>query len=131
MMGLYQKHGVNPVSGCLPMLVQMPILFALYAGLLYSIEMRHTAFLYIPDLANRDPYFLSPLLMGCSMLLQMRMSPAPADPSQATMMRIMPIMFTGLFLFAPAGLVIYWLMNNLLAILQQFLMQRRKQKTAS
>lgn len=132
MMSLYQKHGVNPVSGCLPMLVQMPILFALYAGLLYSIEMRHTAFLYIPDLANRDPYFLSPLLMGGSMLLQMRMSPAPADPSQATMMRIMPIMFTGLFLFAPAGLVIYWLMNNLLAIGQQFLMQRRtKQKAAS
>jgi YidC/Oxa1 family membrane protein insertase len=128
MMNLYRRHGVNPASGCLPILIQMPIFLALYSGLLYSIEMRHTAFLYIPDLSNPDPYYLSPLLMGVSMLLQSKMSPAPADPSQAMMMKIMPIMFTGLFLFAPAGLVIYWLMNNVLSIGQQYWMRNRTQK---
>jgi YidC/Oxa1 family membrane protein insertase len=124
MMGLYKKHGVNPAAGCLPMLIQLPIFIALYNGLLYSIDLRHTAFLYIPDLSAPDPYFISPLLMGASMLLQMRLSPTPADPTQATMMKVMPILFMGFFLFAPAGLVIYWLMNNILSIGQQLYLRR-------
>src|SRR5262249_24081811 len=116
MMNLYRRHGVNPASGCLPLFIQMPIFIALYNGLLYSIDIRHTPFLYIPDLSNPDPYYLSPLLMGATMLLQSRMSPAPADPSQAMMMKMMPIIFTTMFLFAPAGLVIYWFMNNVLSM---------------
>jgi YidC/Oxa1 family membrane protein insertase len=128
MMGLYKRHGVNPAAGCLPILIQMPIFIALYSGLLYTIEMRHTAFLYIPDLSTPDPYYLSPLLMGATMLLQSRMSPAPPDPSQAMMMKVMPIMFTAMFLFAPAGLVIYWLMNNVLSMGQQYLMRKRTRK---
>jgi YidC/Oxa1 family membrane protein insertase len=131
MMALYKRHGVNPASGCLPVLVQMPIFLALYAGLLYSIELRHKGFLYIPDLSTPDPFYLSPLLMGVSMFWQTRMSPAPADPSQATMMRVMPIIFTAMFLFAPAGLVIYWLMNNLLSIGQQYYLRSRAKPAGS
>ncbi len=124
MMQLYKVHGVNPAASCLPMFVQMPIFLALYSGLLYSIDLRQAPFLYIPDLSNPDPYFISPLLMGVSMLAQQRLSPSPADQSQATMMKVLPIVFTGIFLFAPAGLVIYWLMNNVLSIAQQYWMQK-------
>jgi YidC/Oxa1 family membrane protein insertase len=121
MMALYKKEGVNPLGGCLPMLLPMPIFIALYWVLFESVELRHAPFaLWINDLAAMDPYFVLPLLMGASMYLQQLMSPAVGDPMQVRMMRLMPVMFTVLFLFFPAGLVLYWLVNSVLSIAQQW-----------
>jgi len=125
-MDLYKKEKINPFGGCLPLLVQMPVFIALYWVLMQSVELRHAPFfLWIEDLSVRDPYFVLPLLMGATMFLQMRMSPAPADPMQAQIMRLMPIMMTVLFLWFPAGLVLYWLTNGLLSILQQWYITRK------
>ncbi|MEQ8858253.1 MAG: membrane protein insertase YidC [Pseudomonadales bacterium] len=126
MMALYKKEKVNPLGGCLPMLLPMPIFIALYWVLFESVELRHAPFmLWIHDLSAMDPYFVLPLLMGGSMFLMQLMSPAMGDPMQQKMMRLMPIMFTVLFLFFPAGLVLYWLVNNLLSMAQQWYVMRQ------
>ncbi len=121
MMELYKKEGVNPLGGCLPMLLPMPIFLALYWVLYESVELRHAPFmLWIDDLAAMDPLFVLPLLMGVSMFFQMSLTPQMGDPMQQRMMKMMPVMFTVLFLFFPAGLVLYWLVNNVLSIAQQW-----------
>ena len=125
-MDLYKKEKINPFGGCLPLLVQMPVFIALYWVLMQSVELRHAPFfLWLNDLSVRDPYFVLPLLMGATMFLQTRMSPAPADPMQAQVMRLMPVMMTVLFLWFPSGLVLYWLTNGLLSILQQWHITRK------
>lgn len=121
MMDLYKREKINPAAGCLPILIQMPFFFAFYWVLIESVEMRQAPFLlWIDDLSVRDPFFVLPVLMGAAMLFQMRLSPAPPDPVQARVMQIMPIVFTVFFAFFPAGLVIYWLTNTVLSILQQW-----------
>jgi len=126
MMALYKKEQVNPLGGCLPMLLPMPIFLALYWVLFESVELRHAPFLlWIDDLAAMDPFFVLPLLMGATMYLQQLMSPAMGDPMQQRIMRIMPVMFTVLFLFFPAGLVLYWLVNNVISIGQQWYIMRQ------
>ena len=132
-MSLYKQHGVSPLGGCLPTLITMPIWIALFSTLNYSVELHRAPFVaHIHDLSARDPYFVTPLLMGAIMVLQMRMSPAGADPQQQKMMAIfMPIMFTGFSLFLPAGLALYTLTNSLLAILQQLLVNHLDRKHAA
>jgi YidC/Oxa1 family membrane protein insertase len=126
LMELYKKHSVNPLGGCLPMLVQIPVFFALYKVLLDAIALRHAPFmLWITDLSAKDPYYITPLLMGASMFVQMKMTPASTDPLQAKIFTFMPVIFTFLFLNFPSGLVIYWLVNNLLTIAQQTYINRR------
>ena len=125
-MELYKKEKINPFGGCLPMLVQMPVFIALYWVLLESVELRHAAFgLWLQDLSVRDPYFILPLLMAATMYLQTSLSPTPADPIQARVMKLMPVMMGVLFLWFPAGLVLYWLTNGLLGILQQWYITRK------
>ena len=125
-MDLYKKEKINPLGGCLPMLAQMPVFIALYWVLLESVELRHAPFVgWLIDLSVRDPFFILPLLMGATMFLQTKMSPAPPDPMQARVMQIMPIMMTLFFLWFPAGLVLYWLTNALLGILQQWYTTRK------
>lgn len=119
-MKLYQEKKVNPLGGCLPMVIQIPVFFALYKCLFLSIEMRHTPFFgWVTDLSDKDPYYILPVLMGASMFLQQKMNPAPADPTQAKVMMLLPIIFTAMFLSFPSGLVLYWLVNNILSIAQQ------------
>ena len=121
MMGLYKREKVNPAAGCLPILIQMPFFLAFYWVLLESVEMRQAPFaLWITDLSTRDPYFILPLIMGAAMFMQQKLNPAPADPVQAKVMQIMPVMFTGFFAFFPSGLVLYWVTNTLLSIAQQW-----------
>ena len=127
MMELYKTHRVNPLGGCLPMLVQIPVFFALYKVLLDSIALRHAPFAFwLTDLSAKDPYYITPLLMGASMFVQQKMTPTTADPMQAKIFMMMPIIFTFLFLNFPSGLVIYWLVNNLLTIVQQYFIHRKK-----
>lgn len=126
MMALYKKEKINPLGGCLPLLLQMPVFLALYWVLYESVELRHAPFfLWIQDLSAIDPYFVLPLLMGATMFIQMQLNPAPPDPMQAKIMKMMPILFTVLFLFFPAGLVLYWLVNNILSIAQQWYITRQ------
>ena len=121
MMELYKKEKANPLGGCLPMLLQMPVFIALYWVLYESVELRQAPFfLWIDDLASMDPFFVLPILMGASMYFQQMLNPPMPDPMQARIMKMMPIMFTVLFLFFPAGLVLYWLVNNLLSMAQQW-----------
>ena len=121
MMDLYKREKVNPAAGCLPILIQMPFFLAFYWVLLESVEMRQAPFaLWITDLSTRDPYFILPLIMGVAMFTQQKLNPAPADPVQAKVMQIMPIMFTVFFAFFPSGLVLYWVTNTLLSIAQQW-----------
>ena len=121
LMGLYKKEKVNPAGGCFPMLLQMPVFLALYWVLLESVEIRHAAWIFwIQDLSAKDPYFVLPLVMGASMLLMQRLQPMPTDPMQARVMQLMPIMFTLFFMIFPAGLVLYWTVNNLLSMAQQW-----------
>ncbi|MCG3171278.1 MAG: Membrane protein insertase YidC [Pseudomonadales bacterium] len=130
-MELYRKEKVNPLGGCLPMLIQMPVFLALYWVLLESVELRHAPFaLWIRDLSAMDPYFVLPLLMGASMYFQQKLNPPPPDPMQARIFQFMPIIFTVFFLFFPAGLVLYWLVNNLLSIAQQWVITRQIEKAA-
>ena len=127
MMALYKTHSVNPLGGCLPMLVQIPVFFALYKVLLDSIALRHAPFAFwLTDLSAKDPYYITPLLMGASMFVQQKMTPSTADPMQAKIFMMMPIIFTFMFLNFPSGLVIYWLVNNLLTIIQQYFIHRKK-----
>jgi YidC/Oxa1 family membrane protein insertase len=126
LMGLYKKEKVNPAGGCLPMLLQMPVFIALYWVLLESVEIRHAPwFLWIQDLSAKDPYFVLPLIMGGSMLLMQKLQPMPTDPMQAKVMQLMPIMFTFFFMFFPAGLVLYWTVNNLLSMAQQWVVNKQ------
>ena len=129
MMALYKKEGANPLGSCLPMLLPMPIFLALYWVLLESVELRQAPFLlWINDLSAMDPYFILPLLMGASTYLMQALNPQVGDPMQIKIMKMMPIMFTVLFLFFPAGLVLYWLVNNLLSIAQQTFVYRQVEK---
>ncbi|SEG84553.1 membrane protein insertase YidC [Marinobacterium lutimaris] len=126
MMKLYQKEKINPLGGCLPILVQMPVFIALYWVLMESIELRHAPFFgYIQDLSQMDPYFILPILMGGTMFIQQMLNPTPPDPMQAKIMKLLPIIFTFFFLWFPAGLVLYWLCNNVLSIAQQWLINRQ------
>ena len=126
MMALYKTHSVNPLGGCLPMLVQIPVFFALYQVLLNSLALRHAPFAFwLTDLSAKDPYYITPLLMGASMFVQQKMTPTTADPMQAKIFMMMPVVFTFMFLNFPSGLVIYWLVNNLLTILQQYFIHRK------
>ncbi|MCC2637860.1 MAG: rane protein insertase [Moraxellaceae bacterium] len=131
MMDLYKKEKINPLGGCLPILVQMPVFIALYWTLMESVELRHADWiLWINDLSVMDPYFVLPLLMGASMMAQTALNPAPADPMQARIMKLMPIVFTFMFLWFPAGLVLYWVVNNVLSIAQQWVITRQIEKSA-
>ena len=121
MMEMYRKEKVNPLGGCLPILVQIPVFISLYWVLIETVEMRQAPFIgWLTDLSSKDPYFILPLLMGVSMFIQQRLSPPPADPLQAKIMQFFPVMFTGFFAFFPSGLVLYWVVNNVLSILQQW-----------
>ncbi len=125
MMALYKREQVNPLAGCLPLLLQMPIFLALYWVLMESVELRHAPWLlWIQDLSAMDPWFILPLLMGLTMFIQQSLNPQPADPMQAKVFKIMPVIFTVFLLFFPAGLVLYWIVNNLITILQQGLINK-------
>jgi len=131
-MELYKKEKVNPMGGCLPILIQIPVFIALYYVLIEAVELRQAPFMFwIHDLSARDPYYILPILMGFSMYLQQRLSPQPsADPMQAKMMMFLPVIFTVFFLSFPAGLVLYWLVNNCLSVLQQWYVMRRSGEEA-
>lgn len=129
MMKLYRTEKVNPFGGCLPILIQMPVFLALYWVLMESVELRQAPFfLWIEDLSVKDPYYVLPLIMGVTMWIQQKLNPTPPDPMQAKIMQIMPVMFTLLFLFFPAGLVLYWVVNNTLSITQQYIITRNIEK---
>jgi YidC/Oxa1 family membrane protein insertase len=129
MMKLYSEHKINPMGGCLPMLLQIPILFALYRVFYAAIELRHTSFhlvgTWLPDLSARDPYFITPILMGLSQFVMQKLTPTPGDATQQKIMLIMPVFFTVLFLNFPSGLVLYWLVSNTLSIIQQAYISRK------
>ncbi|GAB4391887.1 MAG: membrane protein insertase YidC [Gammaproteobacteria bacterium] len=126
MMELYKKEKINPLGGCLPILIQIPVFIALYWVLVESVELRHAPFIgWIHDLSAPDPYYVLPILMGISMFIQQRLSPAPPDPMQAKVMMMLPLIFTFLFLYFPSGLVLYWVVNNTLSILQQWVITRK------
>jgi len=125
MMELYKTEKINPLGGCLPILVQIPVFIALYWVLLASVEMRQAPFaLWITDLSTPDPWYILPVLMGATMIIQTRLNPEPPDPVQAKVMKIMPVAFSIFFFFFPAGLVLYWLVNNILSIAQQWKINR-------
>jgi YidC/Oxa1 family membrane protein insertase len=126
MMKIYKEEKVNPMGGCLPIMVQIPVFIALYWVLLSTVEMRNTPWIaWINDLSSPDPYFILPLLMTLTSLMQTWLNPTPPDPIQAKMMWIMPLAFSVMFFFFPAGLVLYWLTNNILSISQQWLINKK------
>lgn len=126
LMQLYRQEKVNPLGGCLPILIQIPVFISLYWVLVESVELRQAPFvLWLNDLTSRDPYFILPILMGLSMWVQQRLSPPPTDPVQAQVMKMFPLIFSVFFAFFPAGLVLYWVVNNALSILQQWLINRK------
>jgi len=126
MMSIYKEEKVNPMAGCLPILMQMPIFLALYWVLVESVELRHAPWiLWIQDLSAMDPWFILPLLMGVSMYIQQQLNPQPADPMQAKVMKFLPIIFTAFMLFFPAGLVLYWTVNNLFSMTQQYIVNKK------
>ena len=132
MMELYKKEKVNPMGGCLPILVQMPVFIALYWVLQEAVELRQAPWLgWIHDLSQMDPYFILPLIMGASMFGQQLLNPTPADPVQAKVMKLMPVIFTVFFLWFPAGLVLYWVTNNLLSIIQQYIITKKIEKESA
>ena len=133
-MALYKTYGVNPASGCVPILIQMPVFFGLYQALLTSIELRHAPFItYLPgtdiiwlaDLSAKDPFYITPIIMGLTMFIQQKMSPPATDPTQQKIMMFLPLIFTAMFLSFPSGLVVYWLVNNVLSIAQQRMMAKK------
>jgi YidC/Oxa1 family membrane protein insertase len=131
MMELYKKEKINPLGGCLPILIQMPVFLALYWTLLESVEIRQAPWLlWITDLSIKDPYFLLPIIMGVTMFIQQQLNPTPPDPMQARVMKMMPIIFTFFFLWFPAGLVLYWIVNNSLSIMQQWYITRQIERAA-
>lgn len=127
MMQLYKTHRVNPMGGCLPMVVQIPVFFALYKVLMGAIELRQAPFAFwLTDLSLKDPYYITPLIMGVTMFIQQKLTPSTMDPVQAKVFMMMPVIFTFLFLNFPSGLVVYWLVNNLLTIVQQYFIYKKK-----
>jgi len=121
MMEFYKTEKINPLGGCLPILVQIPVFISLYWVLLESVELRDPPFmLWIDSLSAKDPYFVLPVLNGISMLVQQKLNPPPPDPMQAKLMMALPFVFTAMFAFFPAGLVLYWVVNNILSIAQQW-----------
>ena len=135
MMALYKTYGVNPASGCIPILVQLPVFFGLYQALITSIELRHASFIptlpgtditWLADLSAADPLYITPLVMGATMFIQQKMSPPAGDATQQKIMMFLPLIFTVMFLSFPSGLVLYWLVNNILSIAQQWMMIRKK-----
>jgi YidC/Oxa1 family membrane protein insertase len=130
-MALYKEHGVNPLGGCLPLVIQMPFLFAFYRMLYSSMELRGAPFIgWIQDLSRHDPYYVTPILMGISMVVQQKMTPAAGDPTQRKMMMALPVVFTFFFLNFSSGLVLYFLFSNLFGMMFQFLTQRWQEATA-
>ena len=134
MIRLYKTYKVNPAGGCLPMVLQIPVFIGLYQALLGAIEMRHASFIvhlpftdliWLADLSAKDPFYITPIIMGATMFLQQKMTPAPGDPTQAKIMLFLPVIFTFVFLNFPAGLVVYWLVNNVLSIAQQGYLTRQ------
>lgn len=131
LMAVYKKHKVNPFGGCLPILLQIPVFFALYKILSLSIELRGAPFmLWITDLSEKDPYYILPIIMGITMVIQQKMTPSTMDPKQQKLMMLLPVVFTFLFLTFPSGLVLYWLVNYILGIAQQFYINKREAKKA-
>ena len=124
-MELYKTEKINPAAGCLPILVQIPVFISVYWVLIEMVELRQTPFLYLPDLSMKDPYFILPLIMGASMWFQQRLNPPPADPIQAKIMMMLPVVFTVFFLWFPSGLVLYWVTNNVLSITQQVYINKK------
>lgn len=133
-MRLYKAHKVNPAGGCLPMFLQIPVFFALYQALLGAIELRHAPFIehlpftdlvWLADLSAKDPFYITPIIMGGTMFLQQKMTPTAGDPTQAKIMLFMPVVFTFIFLNFPSGLVVYWMVNNILSIAQQWMISRK------
>lgn len=125
-MALYKAYKINPLGGCLPILIQIPVFFGLYKALLYAIELRHAPFFgWIQDLSAKDPYYITPIIMGATMFIQQKMTPMGGDPMQQKIMLWMPVIFTFLFLNFPSGLVIYWLFNNIISIGQQYYITKR------
>lgn len=132
MMELYKKEKINPLGGCLPILVQMPVFLALYWVLLESVEMRQAPWMFwITDLSIKDPFFILPIIMGLTMFIQQQLNPTPPDPMQAKVMKMLPIIFTFFFLWFPAGLVLYWVVNNVLSIAQQWYITRKIERQAA
>jgi YidC/Oxa1 family membrane protein insertase len=130
MMELYKTEKINPLGGCLPVVVQIPVFIALYWVLLASVEMRHAPWLgWIQDLAAPDPWYILPVIMAASMFVQTKLNPTPPDPIQAKVMMFMPIAFSVMFFFFPSGLVLYWVVNNLLSIAQQWVITQKAEKT--
>ncbi len=125
-MALYKAHKVNPFGGCLPILIQIPVFIGLYNTLLYAIELRHSPFFWwIQDLSAKDPYYITPIVMGATQFIQQKMTPTVGDPMQAKIMLMMPVIFTFIFLNFPSGLVIYWLLNNIISIGQQIYINKK------
>ncbi len=125
-MALYKSHKVNPFGGCLPILIQIPVFIGLYNTLLYAIELRHSPlFWWIQDLSAKDPYYITPIVMGATQFIQQKMTPTVGDPMQAKIMLMMPIIFTFIFLNFPSGLVVYWLLNNIISIGQQVYINKK------
>ncbi len=132
MMEIYKKEKINPLGGCLPILVQIPVFIALYWMLLESVELRHAPWiLWIQDLSTRDPLYILPIIMGASMFIQQKLNPVPPDPIQAKVMMALPFVFTIFFLWFPAGLVLYWVVNNILSIAQQYVITKRVEAAAA
>ena len=126
MMELYREEKINPLGGCLPIVVQIPVFIALYWVLLESVELRQASFIgWLDDLSLHDPYFVLPILMGVTMLIQQKLNPTPPDPMQAKIMMALPFVFTFFFLFFPSGLVLYWFVNNVLSIIQQWVITKK------
>jgi len=131
MMELYKTEKVNPMAGCLPIVVQIPVFISLYWVLLASVEMRDAPWVgWIQDLATPDPYYVLPIIMAATMFLQTRLNPTPPDPVQAKVMMFMPLIFSAMFFFFPAGLVLYWLVNNIFSIAQQWFITRQTEQAA-
>jgi YidC/Oxa1 family membrane protein insertase len=124
-MELYKAEKINPLGGCLPIVVQMPVFLALYWVLQAAVEMRGATWLWIPDLTLKDPFFILPVLYAISMFITQRLNPQPADPVQAKMMMFMPLAFSVMFLFFPSGLVLYWVVNNLISMAQQYVITKK------
>ena len=125
-MDLYRQEKVNPMSGCLPILIQIPVFIALYWVLVESVQLRQAPFMFwIHDLSQADPYYVLPVLMGISMFIQQRLNPPPPDPMQAKVMMMMPFIFTIMFAGFPAGLMLYWVVNNTLSFLQQWFVMKK------
>tara|TARA_B100000886_G_scaffold110589_1_gene74155 strand:- start:2978 stop:3451 length:474 start_codon:yes stop_codon:yes gene_type:complete len=126
LMKVYKQEKVNPLGGCLPILVQIPVFIALYWVIIESVEMRHAPFIgWIGDLSSKDPFYVLPILMGVSMYIQQKLNPPPTDAMQQKIFLALPFIFTALFATFPSGLVLYWLVNNVLSIAQQYLINKR------